>query len=422
MPQPSPTNPTAAPAPLRVGLIGFGCVGQGFYDIVQRLPAAGIVISRIVVKSPTKPRPLPAERFEFDADALLTDPALDVLIEVIDDADEAFRLVSAALRRGRRVVTANKALLARHLPELRELEQQYGGTLLYEAAVAGSIPILRTLDGYFGLEPLRAVSGIINGSSNYVLSRMSEDSGDYATALAEAQAQGFAETDPTLDMAAFDPRSKSVLLAAHAFGLEINPEEILNLGIENISPRDLAYADVRGLKIKVVAHLERLPDNRVAAMVLPRFVGPASPLFAVEHETNGVLVEAAYGGPQFLRGKGAGGHPTGSAVLADVAALRAGYRYAYAKTQLGTNPLLATDLELEVYLRHNDGHLPEQLGLRDLSAENRTPGRRFSVGYVRLDVLRERRDALRAAGVFVATTGLSRVAIAQEALAQSFAE
>ena len=421
MPQPSPTNPTAAPAPLRVGLIGFGCVGQGFYDIVQRLPAAGIVISRIVVKSPTKPRPLPAERFEFDADALLTDPALDVLIEVIDDADEAFRLVSAALHRGRRVVTANKALLARHLPELRELEQQYGGTLLYEAAVAGSIPILRTLDGYFGLEPLRAVSGIINGSSNYVLSRMSEDSGDYATALAEAQAQGFAETDPTLDMAAFDPRSKAVLLAAHAFGLEINPEEILNLGIENISPRDLAYADVRGLKIKVVAHLERLPDNRVAAMVLPRFVGPASPLFAVEHETNGVLVEAAYGGPQFLRGKGAGGHPTGSAVLADVAALRAGYRYSYAKGT-GTAPALATDLELEVYLRHDDEQLPKQLGMRELSAENRTPGRRFSVGYVRLDVLRERRDALRAAGVFVATTGLSRVAIAQEALAQSFAE
>ena len=114
MPQPSPTN--SALAPLRVGLIGFGCVGQGFYDIVQQLPALGIAVSRIVVKSPTKPRSLPAARFEFDADPLLADPNLDVLIEVIDDADEAFRLVSGALRRGRRIVTANKAMLARHLP------------------------------------------------------------------------------------------------------------------------------------------------------------------------------------------------------------------------------------------------------------------------------------------------------------------
>ena len=410
--------------PLRVGLIGFGCVGQGFYDIVQHLPAANIEVRRIVVKSHSKPRSLPAGHFEFDADALLTDPELDILIEVIDNADEAFRLVSTALRLGRRVVTANKAMLARHLPELRTLEQAHGGALLYEAAVAGSIPILRTLDGYFGPEPLLAVSGIINGSSNYVLSRMAEDSGDYADALAEAQAQGFAETDPTLDMAAFDPRSKLVLLAAHAFGLEVSPDEVLNLGIENISPRDLAYADVRGLKIKVVAHLERLADGRVSAVVLPRFVGPASPLFMVEHETNGVLVEAAFGGPQFLRGKGAGAHPTGSAVLADVAALRAGYRYGYAKSVLGTTPELATDLELEVYLRHEGERLPQQLGLRNLSAENRVAGRRFSVGYVRLEVLREQRDALRAAGVFVVATGASRAAVRveREVLAQSLAE
>ncbi|WP_375416960.1 homoserine dehydrogenase [uncultured Hymenobacter sp.] len=410
--------------PLRVGLIGFGCVGQGFYDIVQQLPAAAIDVARIVVKSPSKPRSLPPSRFEFDADALLADPSLDVLIEVIDDAAEAFRLVSGALRQGRRVVTANKAMLARHLPALRELERTHGGALLYEAAVAGSIPILRTLDGYFGAEPLRAVSGIINGSSNYVLTRMAEDGSDYAQALAEAQARGFAETDPTLDMAAFDPRSKAVLLAAHAFGLALNPDEILNLGIENITPRDLAHAEVRGLKIKVVAHLERLADGRVGAVVLPRFVGPSSPLFTVEHETNGVLIEAAFGGPQFLRGKGAGGHPTGSAVLADVAALRAGYRYGYAKTpsESDSAPALATDLELEVYLRHEDEHLPRQLGLRDLSAEQRGAGRRFSVGYVRLDALRERRDELRAAGAFVAATGASRVAAVQrEALAPSLA-
>jgi homoserine dehydrogenase len=398
--------------PLRVGLIGFGCVGQGFYDIVQQLPTAEIEVSRIAVKSRNKPRPLPPERFELDADALLADSKLDILVEVIDDADEAFRLVSEALRQGRRVVSANKAMLALHLPELRGLEQTHGGTLLYEAAVAGSIPILRTLDSYFGLEPLRAVSGIINGSSNYVLSRMAEDGGDYAEALAEAQAQGFAETDPTLDMAAFDARSKAVLLAAHAFGLTIAPDELLNLGIENITPRDIRNAEVRGLKIKVVAHLELLADGRIGAAVLPRFVSATSPLYTVENETNGVLVEATFAGSQFLRGKGAGGHPTGSAVLADVTALRTGYRYAYGKKQADASPELASDLELEIYLRHEDEHLPQRLGLHDLSAEQRQAGRRFSVGYVRLDTLRAHRDELRAGGAFIVATGASRVAAA----------
>ena len=155
---------------LRVGLIGFGCVGQGFYDIVQRQPELGLAVTRIAVKNPEKPRALPIERFTYQADELLDDSTLDVLIEVIDDPTEAFRLVSAALRLGRRVVTANKAMLARHLPALVRLEQGFGGTLLYEAAVCGSIPILRTLDTYFAHEPLHAVLGIVNGSSNYVYS------------------------------------------------------------------------------------------------------------------------------------------------------------------------------------------------------------------------------------------------------------
>ncbi|SDX81584.1 homoserine dehydrogenase [Hymenobacter psychrophilus] len=328
----------AAPAPIapahpwRIGLIGFGCVGQGLYDILQQHPASGFVISRIVVKSPRKARPLPAERFEFDADALLADDSLDVLVEVIDDADAAFILVAAALRRGRRVVTANKAMLARHLPALIELQRARGGTLLYEAAVGGSIPVIRTLDAYFGTEPLRRLTGILNGSSNYVLTRMGEDGTDYGPALAQAQQLGFAETDPGLDMGAFDPRSKAVLLAAHAYGLFLAPEQILNVGIESITATDIAFAASQGQKIKVVAGLQRLPDGRVTALVTPQLVGPGSPLFGVDEEFNGVVIEADFAGEQFLRGRGAGGHPTGSAVLADLAALRQGFAYHYAKT------------------------------------------------------------------------------------------
>ena len=397
-------------SPLRIGLIGFGCVGQGFYDIVQRQPELGLTIARIAVKNPDKPRTLPAGRFTFRAEELLADADLDLLIEVIDDADEAYRLVSAALRRGRRVVTANKALLARHLPELVQLEQEFGGTLLYEAAVCGSIPIIRTLDGYFSHEPLRAVFGIFNGSSNYVLTRMSEAGSDYGPALAEAQAQGFAETDPALDMGAFDPRSKAVILAAHAFGVYLNPYQVLNLGIESIGAADIAYAARLGQKIKVVAGLYRLPNGRVTALVTPQLLGPESPLFAVEHEFNGVVIDAEYAGPQFLRGRGAGGHPTGSAVLADVLALRRGLRYRYAKRAAAAPPQLADGLAVEVYLRHADAEvLREALRWLELPAE---ANRRYATGVVAVATLLAWRDELRAAGVFVARLGEVRVCAA----------
>jgi homoserine dehydrogenase len=392
---------------LRLGLIGFGCVGQGFYDIIQRKPDLGLTVARIAVKNPNKSRSLPAGHFTYRADELLADTTLDVLVEVIDDAAEAFRLVSAALRQGRRVVTANKAMLARHLPELVQMEQQHGGALLYEAAVCGSIPVVRTLDAYFSHEPLRAVRGILNGSSNYVLTRMSEEGSDYAAALAEAQAQGFAETDPTLDMGAFDPRSKAVILAAHAYGAFLNPEEVLNLGIEAVGAADIAYAAARGQKLKVVASVQRLSNGRVAALVTPQLLGPESPLFTVEHEFNGVLIDAEYAGPQFLRGRGAGGHPTGSAVLADVLALRRGLRYGYAKR--ATAPAQPADeLTLDVYLRHADpGVLREVLTWLELPAT----AIRIDVhgvhalGAVPLLRLAQWRDELRANGVFVARRG-----------------
>ncbi|MBF9223695.1 homoserine dehydrogenase [Hymenobacter ruricola] len=400
-------------APLRIGLIGFGCVGQGFYDVVQQRPELGLVITRIAVKSPDKPRTLPADRFSFQADDLAADPALDVLVEVIDDAAEAFRLVSAALRRGRRVATANKAMLARHLPELVQLQADFGGTLLYEAAVCGSIPIIRTLDQYFSHEPLRAVSGIFNGSSNYVLTRMAEDGSDYGSALAEAQAQGFAETDPALDMGAFDPRSKAVILAAHAYGVFLNPNEVLNLGIEGIAAADIARAAALGQKIKVVAGLYRLPNGRVTAVVTPQLLGPESPLYAVEREFNGVVLEAEFAGPQFLHGRGAGGHPTGSAVLADVLALRRGLRYGYAKRATAPAVQLTEDLVLDAYVRHPDvGVLREVLTWLELDPEAlRTDAHgTYATGAVALEQLQAWRAELRQLGVFVARTGEVRPA------------
>jgi len=400
----------AEPAPLRVGLIGFGCVGQGFYAILSQLPEVEVIVSRIAVKNPGKTRPLPPERFEFEANALVQDDTLDVLVEVIDDADEAFRLVSTALRRGRRIVTANKAMLARHLNTLLRLELDYGGTLLYEAAVAGSIPVLRTLDAYFGDEPLRAVRGILNGSSNYVLSRMVEEGSDYATALAEAQELGFAETDPALDMAAFDPRSKAVLLAAHAFGTLVHPERVLNLGIEHISPEDIQFAADRGQKIKVVAEIQQTSPGTISISVMPRLVDVHSPLYTVEREVNGIEVEAAFAGSQFLRGKGAGSFPTGSAVLADVRALQRGFRYEYTKLGADIRPQLVSQLQTEIYLRcPTASALAEAANWLDLPADT-TAGQLSLTGTVALDALLARRDALREAGAFVARLGEVRPA------------
>lgn len=389
----------------QVGLIGFGCVGQGLYDILQQQPNASFAISRIVVKNPTKERILPAERFEFDVDALLADDSLDVLVEVIDDAEEAFRVVAEALRRGRRVVTANKAMLSRHLPKLVQLQREGQGTLLYEAAVCGSIPVIRTLDAYFGAEPLRRLTGILNGSSNYVLTRMGEQDSEYAPALAEAQAKGFAETDPSLDMGAFDPRSKAVLLAAHAYGTFLQPEQVLNLGIEGISAVDIAFATSQGQKIKVVAGLQRLPDGRVTVLVTPQFVGPESPLYTVDHEFNGVVIEADFAGEQFLRGRGAGGHPTGSAVLADLAALRQGYAYHYPKATAPA-PEYASDLEVEIYLRTDEDRLVDVLDFSEISEE--ADEDEYVVGYVALENLVRHRDLLRKYGAFVVRTGRLR--------------
>jgi len=411
--------------PLRIGLIGFGCVGQGFYNILAQQPELGLAITRIAVKNPDKPRTLPAEQFSYHADALVNDPTLDLLIEVIDDPTEAFRLVGAALRQGRRVVTANKAMLARHLPELVQLEQEFGGTLLYEAAVCGSIPVIRTLDNYFSHEPLRAVQGIFNGSSNYVLTRMSEEGSDYGPALAEAQAQGFAETDPSLDMGAFDPRSKAVILAAHAYGLFLNTDEVLNLGIEHIRAADIAHAAAGGQRIKVVAGLYRLPNGRITALVTPQFVGPESPLFAVEHEFNGVVIEAAFAGPQFLRGRGAGGYPTGSAVLADVLALRRGFRYGYAKQATAPATQLTHGLELDAYVRHPDaGVLREVLTWLELPPEALQTDAHgpYATGTVALQQLWAWRKELRSVGVFVARRGEARAIATAVAGAASVAE
>ncbi|RZK28845.1 MAG: homoserine dehydrogenase, partial [Hymenobacter sp.] len=231
---------------LNIGLFGFGVVGQGLHAVLARTPGLHARIGRIAVKNRDKTRSLPAELFTFDKSDLLDDPSLTVIVELIDDADEAYLIVKEALLRGKAVVTANKKMLAEHLPELIEIQQTTGTPLLYESAACASLPVIRNLEEYYDTDLLESVEGIVNGSTNYILTAMHRDGQPYADALAKAQELGFAESNPALDVEGLDARNKLVLLLAHAFGLVVAPTELLTVGITSISSLATAYAREQG--------------------------------------------------------------------------------------------------------------------------------------------------------------------------------
>ncbi|MDO7874652.1 homoserine dehydrogenase [Hymenobacter sp. ASUV-10] len=341
---------------ISIGLFGFGCVGQGLHEVLERTPGLRARIARIGVKNRTKARALPAEYFSFDRDDLLYDPAVNVIVELIDDADEAYQIVKTALHLGKAVVTANKKMLAEHLPELIALQRSTGTPLLYEAAACASLPVIRNLEEYYDTDLLDSVEGIINGSTNYILTAMHRDALPFAEALARAQALGFAESNPALDVQGLDARNKLVLLLAHAFGLVVGPEELLTVGIDNISPLAAAYARERGLTLKLLAEARRLPDGGIAAAVLPALLAPEHELARVQDEYNGLITQSGFADRQFFLGRGAGAFPTASAVLSDLSALTYGYRYEYKK--LHQNQALALRpeaTELDVLVTYTNG-------------------------------------------------------------------
>src|SRR6187455_910603 len=185
---------------LKLGLFGFGCVGQGLYHVLEETPGIKAEIKRICVKHRGKARPLSEDLFTFEANDILNDPDIDVVVELIDDADAAFLIVKSALENGKAVVTANKKMLAEHLEEIYRLQQQYDRAVLYEGSVCGSIPILRNLEEYYDNDLLTGIEGIFNGSTNYILSKVFDERSSYAEALKKAQELGFAESDPSLDV------------------------------------------------------------------------------------------------------------------------------------------------------------------------------------------------------------------------------
>ncbi len=323
----------AADVPVvRVGVLGCGNVGGALVDIVDE-DADGIAersgvrleVTRVAVRSLAKPRvaSLQTERLTHDAHSVATDPDVDVVVELIGGIEPARTLIVDALKAGKPVVTANKELLANFGAELFAVAEAAGRDLLFEATVAGGIPLLRALRVSLAGERIRRVTGIVNGTTNYVLSRMSEERIGYGEALQEAQSLGYAERDPTADVEGYDASAKAAILASIAFNADIVAGDVYREGIETIEVDDIDFAHRLGYEVKLLAVAEHLDPGEsgipaVAVRVHPAMVPKDHPLAGVRGPFNAVFVEGEAVGDLMLYGRGAGGRPTASAVLGDL--------------------------------------------------------------------------------------------------------
>lgn len=334
----------------KIGLIGFGVVGEGVFKVISSNKDRNVQIVKIAIKNPGKKRDAPAELFTTDVNDILLDNRIDTIVELIDDDEAAYFIVKQALIHKKNVVTANKKMLAIHLSELIQLQKANKVSLLYEAAVCGSIPILRNLEEYYNNDLLQSIYGIVNGSTNYILTQMTEKNVCYQQALQQAQLEGFAESNPSLDVEGFDAQNKLVLLLKHTFGIKALPTQIIRKGICSISSNDLQYAKEKEFQIKLIAKAYFNQLGYVVAYVMPQFIDKESPLCTIRNEYNGILIESILGDQQFLSGKGAGRYPTTSAVLSDISALQYGYQYEYKKANNVNTPTVSQNEIIEVYV------------------------------------------------------------------------
>lgn len=345
---------------LTIGLFGFGVVGEGLYKVLQQTPSLKATIKKVCIKNPEKKRNAPDTLFTLDRNEILEDPTINVVVEVIDDSIAAFEIVSTALTNGKSVVSASKKMLAEHLPALLELQEKTGHSLLYESAVCASIPVIRNLEEYYDNDLLHSIKAIVNGSTNFILTKMFEEKLSFNDALLLAQQLGFAESNPKLDVEGFDAVNKWAILINHAYGIVEHPSNLLFNGIQNIQLGDALVAKEKNFEVKLVAQAQKLKDGKVAAFVLPQFVKHDDHLAFVKNEYNGVVIESGFADKQFFYGKGAGSFPTASAVLSDVAALRYDYKYEYKKLYHHTPHELSNDYFVKVYVSFEEWkHIPK---------------------------------------------------------------
>lgn len=306
-----------------IGLLGLGTVGSEVYrllqdtDVLTRAVGRPLVVKRVAVARADRPRPVPAHLLTTDGWQVVNDPEVDIVVELMGGLEPARGYMLRALEAGKSVVTANKAVLAAHGPELYAQVQTSGGHLLFEASVGGGIPLIKPISESLAAARLTAIAAILNGTTNFILTRMAHDGWSFDDALAEAQRRGFAEADPTNDLDGHDAAAKLAILASVAFHCQITGNDVFREGVRNITPRDFAYAKELGYGIKLLA-IARKHNGDVEARVHPALVPLDHPLAQVPDEFNAVLVEGVNVGRVVFSGRGAGGTPTATAVIGDI--------------------------------------------------------------------------------------------------------
>ncbi len=321
---------------VNLGMIGGGTVGSGVYHALERNGellssriGMKVKINRVAVKAFDEPRPyeIPKAQMTLDWQSVVNDPAVDIVAELVGGTNIARTMILTALKLGKPVITANKALLSAHGPELFAAAQRYKTNLYYEASVCGGIPIIKSLREGFAGNRITHLYGIVNGTCNYILTRMKLEGADFSEVLRDAQAQGYAEAEPSLDIDGHDALHKIGILASLAHGFWVNPEQIHVEGIQQISALDIKFADQLGYTIKLLGIIKRIQNGKgkksggssVQVSVYPTLVPNAHVLASVNHVFNAVFVRGDIVGDTLFYGRGAGKDATASAVLSDLA-------------------------------------------------------------------------------------------------------
>ncbi|MGI8191539.1 homoserine dehydrogenase [Streptococcus iniae] len=314
--------------PIKIALLGFGTVASGLpflltenYSKISDAAGDDIVISKILVRNENEKNRLMGLGYTYEfvtsIDDILEDPEITIVVELMGRIEPAKTFICQALRAGKHVVTANKDLIALHGKEMRSLAQKEGLAFYYEAAVAGGIPILRTLANSYASDKITKLIGVLNGTSNYMMTQMVDKGWTYEQALAKAQELGYAESDPTNDVEGIDAAYKVAILSQFSFGMDLDFEQVSHKGISSISAKDVTLAQELGYVIKLLGFIEETASG-ISAGVSPTFIPEKHPLASVNGVMNAVYIESIGIGQSMLYGPGAGQKPTATSVMADI--------------------------------------------------------------------------------------------------------
>lgn len=387
---------------INIGLFGFGTVGKGLYDVLKKIQPENVSIVKVCVRNVAKhSAEAPELEFTNNADDIFTDSRINFIVELIDDAEAAYGIVKRALQAKIPVVSGNKKMLARHIQEMIQLQRDNDTALLYDASACGSIPVIRNLEEYYDNDLLISVKGILNGSSNFILSKIFNEGMNYAEALKLAQELGFAESDPTLDIGGWDSLFKLIIITIHAFGVYVEPEQIFTFGIGNMNEHDIQFAHEKRRRVKLVGWAEKVDEDKLVLSVMPHLLSKQKYIYSVEDEFNGVVIKGLFYYKQFMFGQGAGGFPTGSAVLSDITAQLYDYRYQYKKLQSPHQLHFTNDYKVRIYYRYDS---PAALNLLEFSTIHESyysDTYKYVVGDIELSQLQAQAQSLRESNVFV---------------------